>query len=119
MGEVFKVWTPLSALRVSDLPSYGAVAAVYTLRNGDTNELLKFGCTDNLRRRIFGNYIGGVGGSTTQRIHAEIFEKTKPELIEIAWNETSEAAEAKMLESQFRQAFKRAYGRRPVWDLKD
>ena len=107
------------ALALTQLPGWEKFAAVYALRNASSKEVLKYGCTGNMRARIFGNYIGGVGGSTTQRIHKELFTNGMIEQVEIAWEAVLSQAEAKGKESECRSAYKAIHGRRPSWDLMD
>jgi hypothetical protein len=117
MSDIFQHWLPLRRLSVDDLPRFGDFPAVYALRETTTKGILKFGNTDRLRRRIFGNYLGGVGGDTTQRIHAQLFGNDMIDRIEFAWFETKDKAEAESKEREFRDAYKRANGKRPAWDL--
>ena len=79
----FTRWLPLSRLAVGDLPGE-AIPAAYALRSAPTRELLYIGSTDNLSRRIFGNFIGGVGGETTKRGHALLFEDGNIDDVELA-----------------------------------
>jgi len=124
MKPNFEKWLPLRHLRVSDFPQCGSCCAVYAFRDSRTGEILKFGETDRLRRRILGNFVGGVGGggeqSTTQFVHRELFSNGMIDYVELAWIETKDKATAKLMEGQFRQAFKMANGgRRPIWDRQD
>ena len=119
MTEAFERWFPLCDLALSQLPEYGKFAAGYALRDAITGEILKYGCTGNLRARIFGNYLGGVGGTTTQRIHAELFITGMICRLEIAWIKAKDQAEAKSKESQLRREYKLQRGKRPPWDLMD
>ena len=112
----FEQWLPLHRLAVADLPRYGAFSAVYALRDAATKDILKFGKTQYLRQRIFGNYLGGVGGSTTQRIHRALFSASANDGIELSWLETSDEREAEREEKEFRNAYKKEHGRRPKWD---
>lgn len=86
-------WVPLAKLTVFDLPGYdrrqyGGVPGAYAFRNGDTREVLYIGGTKNLRGRLFGNYVGGIGGQTTQRIHRHLCMEGSIEVVEVAWWET-------------------------------
>ena len=117
MSPAFSKWFPLRALTVAQMPKHGQHPAVYALRDATTGAILKFGCTDMLRRRIFGNYIGGVGGQTTQRIHAELFHNNMIDRVELSWIEAKDEADAKQKETEFRLTYKQANGKRPPWDL--
>ena len=122
--ENFKKWLRLRNLGVGDLPVCGDCPAVYAFRDSRTREILKFGETDTLRRRIFANFIGGFGGSrpeaTTQRDHRELFSKGMIDHVELAWIETKNKADAKRMEKQFRQTYRATHsGRRPIWDRQD
>lgn len=68
---------------------------------------------------MIGNYLAGFGGGTTQRIHGELMKNGMIERVEIAWIETSDAAEAERKEREFRSVYKKANGRRPPWDRMD
>lgn len=124
MTADFENWLPLRNLCVGDLPQCGGCCAVYAFRDSRNSDILKFGETDTLRRRILGNFLGGVGGarqeSTTQFVHRELFSKGMIDYVELAWIETRDKATAKLMEKQFRQAYKAAHGgRRPIWDRQD
>ena len=81
---------------------------------------MKYGCTGCFRTRILGDYLGGIGGATTQRIHEELFEYKMIGRVEIAWIETKDKAEAKLKETRFRKIYKANHeGQRPAWDLCD
>jgi hypothetical protein len=82
-------------------------------------DVLKYGCTGSLRTRIFGNYLGGIGGQTTKRIHAELFENGMLMKVAIAWIETSDRTEAERNEKEFRRNYTKVHGRRPLWDRLD
>ena len=92
-------------------------------RDATTKEILKLGSTKQLRKRIFANYLGGVGGgrskSTTQRIHQALFTDNMIGRVELTWIETKEKGEAERKEKEFRRAYKAAHGRRPAWDRQD
>lgn len=124
MTQNFENWLPLRGLRIGDLPQCGGCSAVYAFRDCRNSDILKFGETDTLRRRIFGNFIGGVGGSkdqsTTQFIHRQLFSNGMIEHVEIAWIETEDKAMAKSMEDQFRRSYKKTHnGNRPLWDRRD
>src|SRR5258708_7595266 len=119
-----ETWLPLRTLCVNDLPNCGGCCAVYAMRDSRTQEILKFGETNHLRRRMFANFIGGVGGSydgaTTQRIHSKLFAEGMIEHVELAWIEVGDKATAKLKEKQFRQEYKATHGQRwPEWDRQD
>jgi hypothetical protein len=79
-------------------------------------ELLKYGNTGRLLRRLFAEYIGGVGGSTTQFIHGKLFVEGMINHVEVAWMATKDKAEAERKEKEFCDAYRKAKGRRPAWD---
>jgi hypothetical protein len=116
----FTKWIVLANLRLADVPEHGGypgLAAVYALRDMRDGDILKYGCTGDLRGRIFGNYIGGVGGATTERIHNELFRNKHVSHVEIAWIVTESPAVANIQEKQFRAEYKKRVGRLPQWDL--
>jgi hypothetical protein len=122
--SAFPAWVPLRVLRLEDLPKLGDCAAVYALRDRRNEEILKFGETGHLRRRILVNFIGGFGGSrpeaTTQCVHRELFQNGMIDHVDLAWIETCGKGEAKRMEGDFRQRYKRAHGgKRPRWDRQD
>ncbi len=110
-------WLPLRRLAIGDLLSCGDFPAVYGLRDATTKDILKYGSTKQLRQRIFANYLGGIGGETTKRIHYELFSKNMIDRVEVSWLETKDAEEAKEKETSFRNAYKKTKGQRPEWDL--
>ncbi len=78
-------WIRLDRLCAADLPQYGDVRGCYVFRKAASGEIIYIGATDKLGRRLFGNYIGGVGGPTTKRIHAALFEPEVLAGVEVAW----------------------------------
>jgi hypothetical protein len=121
MEQNFSNWLPLRELRVADFPNCGDCCAVYALRDCRSSEIIKFGQTDTLRRRIFGNFVGGIGGhggsSTTQFVHQRLFCNSMIDHVEISWIVTKDKTTAKLMENQFRQSYKTAHdGHRPLWD---
>ena len=78
-------WIKLDRLCLADLPNYCDVAGVYVMRRAATGEVIYIGSTDTLRRRLFANHMGGVGGLTTQRIHAELFAPDVLAGVEVTW----------------------------------
>lgn len=123
MSTAFRQWLRLGSLAIDQCSKFGDYPAVYAFRDARTGDILKYGKTDRLRRRIFGNFIGGVGGSrqqsTTQFVHKKLFADGRIDHVEIAWLETKDAAEAEQKEKQFRAEYKEANGRRPIWDRQD
>jgi len=116
MTDAFLHWRLLCHLSVADMAQSGGFPAVYAMRDATTQEILKFGKTGELRRRIFGNYLGGIGGTTTQRIHNELFAGGMIGKVEVAWLEAKDQTEAEKKEKEFRDNYKRVNGRRPAWD---
>jgi hypothetical protein len=109
----FENWRCLAELSVSDLPRHGAVACVYAIRSRYTLDVLYIGSTNKLARRIFGNYVGGVGGGTTQRINELLFSEGKISEVELAWLETDAHEE---MEKELLREFETSCGRLPSWN---
>jgi hypothetical protein len=61
---------------------------------------------------MFGNYLGGVGGSTTQRIHELLFREGHVANVEVVWIETNLYTK---LESELKEQHKETYGQLPPW----
>ncbi len=116
MADIFQHWLLLQDLSVANLPRHGDSPVVGARREARTKQILKFGSTDRLRRRIFGNTLGGVGGETTQRIHGALFTDNMIDHVDLAWLETKDKTEAQRKEGEFREAYKRANGHRPPGD---
>ena len=111
--DCFDKWIPLAGLSIGELPQYGAISAVYAMRSIGTGEILYIGSTNNLRRRVFGNYVGGVGGETTQRLHETLFSEGKIAEVELAWTETNAYQER---ETELKDEYRKQYGRLPKWN---
>ena len=116
MVETFTGWMPLHTFAVIHLRNHGAFPAVYALRETSTGEILKFGHTGHIRNRIIKNYIGGTGGSTTQRVHTDLFTNGWIDRVEIAWIETTNKTEAEHKEKAFRLNYQKIHGKLPPWD---
>lgn len=108
----YQTWILLSRLCLADLPADQNDGFVYMLRKSDDKEIVYIGETGNLRQRMFRNYIGGVGGGTTQRIHAYLFDKDAFWNIEVAWLKSTNR---KADEVQLFEEHRLRYGRLPRW----
>lgn len=106
-------WVSVARLSVSELPAAGDVGGAYIFRRAGTEEVLYVGSTSSLRRRLLGNYVGGIGGATTQRLHAELLADAFTS-VEVAWvvTPTFRAAEVELME-QYAAAHD---GARPPWN---
>ncbi len=109
----FSNWTSLRELSIGVVPEYGDLSCVYCIRSAQTGEVLYIGSTGCLRRRIFGNYIGGVGGRTTRRLHGILFTDEEVTNVELAYAETNEY---RTREKQLLRAFRLEHGRLPRWN---
>ena len=109
----FENWIPLEKLSIADLPDQGKVPAVYAMRTRSTGEIAYIGSTGSLRRRVFGNYFGGVGGNTTQRLHHHLFAEYQVFHTDVAWIVTETYRET---ERYLLGEFKREHGRLPSWN---
>jgi hypothetical protein len=78
-------WIRLDRLCLADLPHYGDVPGCYMFREATSGEIIYIGSTSKLGRRLFGNYIGGIGGATTKRVHAALFEPEVLTGVEVTW----------------------------------
>src|SRR5690348_16862922 len=85
-SQNFTKWILLANLRLADRPEYGGfpgLAGVYALRDSRDGDILKYGCTRDLRGRIFGDYVCGAGD---EWIHEELFGPDKwINHVEISW----------------------------------
>lgn len=118
-----KEWLGWDLLTILDVPYKQGVYAI-RLKSGTkkrkigASDLLYIGESNNLVRRIFGNYLGGIGGgagSTTERINillqlGENFENT-----EIGWVVTENDQERESLERKLIERYKYEHGEKPPW----
>ena len=116
MTDFFETWLLLPHLTVGALLQCWDSSAVYALRDATTKDILKFGSTRRLGQRILHDYIAGVGGDTTKRIHRALFANETIERVELAWLVTKDQEEARRKETEFRNVYKKAHGQRPAWD---
>lgn len=115
----FVDWSPLNILSVSHIPN--ELAGVYTFTNDDMiqypkgkSNILYIGQTNNYRRRLFANYIGGVGGPTTKRIHSLLFVDGFIDKVKVGFKMCEGY---KSEEKRLRNSFRRIYGALPLWNL--
>jgi len=116
--DEFENWVKMKTMSVSSLPE--KLKGVYILidndvikyRKGDSN-ILYIGRTDNFMRRMFGNYIGNIGGKTTQRIHRLLFEKEYIKRVTIGFKICDEI---KTEEKRLLHQFIKRYGEKPIWN---
>jgi len=111
--SAFQKWYPLDSLSFKDIPEKWDYGFVYVFRKHSTKEVLYIGSTTNLIYRLFGNYIGGAGGSTTQRIQALLLEEGFIKDTEVAWVETPYYYPE---EKHLRQTYLEQHGRLPLWN---
>ncbi len=110
----FQEWHPLYCLSLKDIPeTQWESSFVYVFRKHGTKEILYIGSTKNLILRLFGNYIAGVGGSTTQRIQALLLEEGFIKDTDVAWMETPNY---RLEEKYLRRAYFEQEGRLPTWN---
>ena len=107
-------WAPFTHLCLDNLPDYGGVSAVYALRSKTTGEILYIGSTRNLRKTVFGSYMAGVGGVTSQRLHELLFSDGKVSDVEFAW---VEAFTYQQKEDRIREEYRRQHGHPPRWGI--
>jgi len=110
----FQEWRRLDSLSLKDIPEdKWECSFVYVFRKQSTKEVLYIGCTTNLILRMFGNFIAGAGGSTTQRIQALLLEEGFIKDTEVTWKEALDhkSEERRLLESYFEQE-----GQLPPWN---
>jgi len=109
--SAFNKWYRLDSVAVRDIPEHGDF--VYIFRKCSTKEIIYIGSTADLRRRLFGNYIGGVGGRTTKRIHALLFEEGAKTDTEVAWKKVPNY---KLEEKHLLQVYFEKEGHLPIWN---
>lgn len=131
----FGKWYHLEKLTVPDLPhEQESTSGVYVFRlkkiipevhDLDSNsklvkkrvvsDILYIGKTDELTRRIFGNYIGDAptGAATTHRIHLLLLHLGYIEKVEVGWTVTRNHDE---LEKELIGKFKQEHGEKPPWN---
>jgi hypothetical protein len=114
----FNGWHPLNNPLIASLPYKQKCVYVITLETVQrvrvgNSDILYIGSSDNLVRRIFGNYIGGVGGKTTQRIHKLLFEEGYLKKTKIGWITTENSGK---IERNLRIKFKQEHSELPPWN---
>lgn len=123
MPPKFSNWIALMDFNLSALAHLHPIAAVYALRCSQSEAILKFGETGNLRQRVIRNYIAGVGGGTTKRIHKILFSKSSfPSItsVDIAWVVADDKIQAKRWESEHLDNFRQSNsGNSPPWEGKN
>lgn len=106
-------WIRLADLSVSRLPDFGAGSGAYVFRDRATGDWLYVGSTSCLRRRLFGNHLGGVGGATTKRLNGLLFDQNRIGDVEVA---VHPAEDYRQLEERLKLEHSSAHGGRlPVW----
>ena len=107
-------WTPLAGLSVARLPDLGSCSAAYAFREIASGDVLYIGSTSNIRRRLFGNYIGGVGGRTTKRLHGLLFDEGHIQSLEIGVRPSAGYPD---LEASLKAQYRGSHdGRLPPWN---
>ena len=118
--EGFANWVLLESCNVSSLPEGQKGVYIFTdneiihYLKGKSN-ILYIGRTDNFRRRIFGNYIGGIGGKTTKRIHNYLFRDKYIERVEVGFKVCEDN---RFEEKRLQKVFQRIKGEKPIWNIR-
>ena len=106
----------LNELSTSKLPS--ELSGIYCIKHEENisypkgkSDILYIGQTDNYCRRIFGNYIGGIGGAMTQRIHEMLFNESYIEKVSF-----KNCDDYKDEEKRLRKIFLRIHSSLPTWN---
>ncbi len=109
----FKRWYIMSDLSYSDVPGNEADGFVYVLRHNKSKEILYVGSADDLYRRFFVEYIGGIEGDDIGRIHDELMFNDRIRSVEVAWNKYPdyESAGKRLLGDYLSRT-----GKLPVWN---
>lgn len=108
-------WKKLENLTTKDVPYKKKAVYVFKLDKKSIKEedaILYIGSSNNLVRRIFGNYIGGPGGSTSIRIHNYLISGGYSSKILVGWKLTNNYREK---EKSLIREYKRKFGRKPPW----
>lgn len=107
-------WIQMNMLSVDHMPEFGNFTAAYVLRHIETKEILYVGSTKSVLRRLLANYLGGVGGATTQRIHGYLFGDGYIQKVEVAWFQSQEY---QRLEEELKKHYRGETGRKlPPWN---
>ena len=106
-------WILFADLSVSRLPDLGSGSGAYVFRDRVTGEWLYVGSTSCLRRRLLGNYLGGVGGATTKRVNGLLFDGGRIGNVEVAVYPVNDF---RQLEERLKREHAATHdGRLPVW----
>jgi len=110
-----KHWIKLNKITIDQIPYKKSAVYFFGVNTNSKqqSDIVYIGSTSNLVRRIFGNFFGGVGGVTTQRIHKLLFEDKYLAQVSIAWSLTDNH---KKLEKKFISDYRLKYGKKPAWN---
>jgi hypothetical protein len=113
----FSSWKQFSKLKEGDIPEE---PGVYVLRLDKTfgrlvgeSDILYMGSTENLRKRLWGNYIKGRGGKTTKRIHYYLISLGYLDRVEVSW---VKSGDYKSLEEKLREEYEKDHHELPPWN---
>ena len=114
----FAEFLPLKGLQFSSLPQNKNSVIVITdstVTSKPTSDILYIGRTKKPIKRIFGGYLAGYGGKTTQKIHSTLFDEGYIEKTAVSWllTDNPKTAQKELLEN-----FKKEHGDYPAWNAK-
>jgi hypothetical protein len=113
----FTEFIPLKGLSFSSLPfdkSSVFVLSDCTLTGKSISDILYIGKTKKLIKRVFGGYLAGFGGKTTQRINSMLLNDGYLEKVAISWmlSENPKLTQKELLEN-----FNKEHGEYPSWNV--
>jgi hypothetical protein len=115
----FTNFFPLKEIQINNIPentSNVIAIADTTPTNKSKSDILYIGKTKNLAKRIFGGYLAGYGGKTTQKIHTALFNEGYIEKTAISWMLTNNH---KTTQKELLENFKKEHGNYPLWNTEN
>jgi len=122
MRNLFAQWVPLS--KIGKDPKFIPDACglyVFRKREGDfgrlvgKSDILYIGSSKCLRQRIVKNYLKGVGGKTTKRIHLNLIKRAYMEHIDLSFALKGEK-EYEKFEKELREQYENEHHEFPPWN---
>ncbi len=112
----FSDFIPLKGLRFDSMPfNKNSVLALAdcTLVGKPTSDILYIGKSKKPTKRVFGGYLAGYGGKTTQKIHSLLLNDGYLEKVAIS---SMPAEDPKAKQKELLERFKAEHGQYPAWN---
>ncbi len=107
---------PLKELQFTSIPlnKNSVIVLIDNTATGKpASDILYIGKSKKPQKRIFGGYLAGYGGKTTQKIHSQLLDDALIDKVAVCWMTTDDS---KTAQKQLLEEYKKDHGEYPKWN---